>query len=75
MLKVSLALVATLFALPVSATPRAVDNGLMVVVPNIGLSRVETLTHCLNDAGVDKYQDLATDSEFQGFEACMIEHT
>ena len=62
-------------ALPAAATPRAVDNGLMVNVPNVGYSRVETLTHCLNDVGVDKYQDLMTDSHFEGFEACMVEHT
>jgi hypothetical protein len=64
-----------LTALPATATPVAVDNGLMVHVPNIGFSRVETLTFCLNETGVDKYQDLLTDMEFDTFTACMIDNT
>jgi hypothetical protein len=64
-------------ALPVSAnaTPRAIDNGLMVYVPNVGLSRIETVTFCLNEGGVDNYQDLITDSDFVNFERCLIEMT
>ena len=57
------------------ATPVAIDNGLMVDVPNVGPSRVETVTFCLNEGGVDKYQDLTTDSDFVDFEACIQEMT
>jgi len=52
-----------------------VDNGLMVNVPNLGYSRIETVSFCLEEAGVGKYQDLQTDSQFEGFEGCMVEHT
>lgn len=64
-------------ALPVGATPNsyAIDNGLMVSVPNIGLSRVETVTFCLNEVGRDRYQDLTTDSDYQGFEGCLRDQT
>ncbi len=60
---------------PAMATPVAIDNGLMVYVPNVGLSRIETVTFCLNEGGVDKYQDLITDSDFVNFERCLIEMT
>jgi hypothetical protein len=66
---------ATVYALPAAATPVAVDNGLMADVPNIGYSRVETITFCLNESGVDKYQDLLTDTEFDTFTDCMRMHT
>ncbi len=69
------AITAVLTALPATATPVAVDNGLMANVPNIGYSRVETITFCLNESGVDKYQDLLTDMEFDTFTDCMHEHT
>ena len=52
-----------------------VDNGLMVEVPGYGKSRVETVTFCLNDAGVERYQDLTTDTEFTTFERCLQENT
>ena len=58
-----------------AATVRPVDNGLMTNVPNFGPSRVETVNFCVKQAGVDKYQDLATDYEFVTFEDCMTEHT
>jgi|694.fasta_scaffold60228_5 hypothetical protein len=70
----SLAVAVPALALPVP--PRlAVDNGLMVNVPNLGYSRIETVTFCLEEAGVGKYQDLQTDSHFEYFEGCMVEHT
>ncbi len=62
-------------ALPASATPVAIDNGLMINIPNIGYSRVETVSFCLNEVGVDKYQDLLTDSDFASFEGCLEEMT
>ena len=54
---------------------RAVDNGLMVDVPNVGYSRVETLNFCLQEGGVEVYQQLITDSDFVMFERCMAEMT
>jgi hypothetical protein len=70
------ALLSTLaLAAPAGATVRPVDNGLMVNDPMFGPSRFETVAYCLNDAGVDRYQDLITDSHFDTYEACMIEHT
>ena len=61
--------------LPAGATPMAVDNGLMTVDPTFGPSRVETVMFCLNQAGVDKYQDLITDSHFATYGACMRDNT
>jgi hypothetical protein len=57
------------------ATPRAVDNGLMTDVPGYGPSRVETVTFCLNEVGVDTYQNLVTDTEVEAFGACLVEMT
>lgn len=74
-------LIATLatfaLALPAAATPNrlAIDNGLMTDVPNIGYSRIETVNFCLGEVGVEKYQDLLTDSDFANFEACLVEMT
>lgn len=51
------------------------NNSLMVDVPNFGVSRLETVTFCLKEAGVENYQDMITDSHFDYFEGCMIEHT
>jgi uncharacterized membrane protein len=53
----------------------SVDNGLMVEVPFFGLSRVETVSFCLQDAGVERYQDLITDEHYDIFEGCLIENT
>ena len=70
----SLAVAVPALSLPVP--PRlAVDRGLMVNVPNLGYSRIETVNFCVKDAGVDKYQDLMTDMEFETFERCMMEMT
>lgn len=52
-----------------------VDSGLMTNVPNIGPSRIESVSYCLNSVGVDKYQDLITDSEFSSFEGCLRDLT
>lgn len=77
MMKLLPALSAFALALPATATPNrlAIDNGLMVNVPNIGYSRIETVNFCLGEVGAEKYQDLLTDSQFEGFEACLIEMT
>jgi hypothetical protein len=53
----------------------AVDNGLMADVPGHGLSRVETIAFCLEETGVARYQDLITDSHFDGFGACLEAQT
>jgi hypothetical protein len=60
--------------LPLQPLP-PVDNGLLTNVPGFGPSRVETVTYCVQDAGVDKYQDLITDTHFEVFTACMTENT
>ena len=73
--QLTVALATLALALPASATPRAVDNGLMVNVPNVGPSRVESLNYCIKNVGVDKYQDLITDSDFVNFERCMLDLT
>ena len=67
---------ATLFAalLPLQPLP-PLDNGLMTNVPNIGPSRIESVNYCLKDVGVDRYQDLMTDSEFVNFERCLLDLT
>jgi hypothetical protein len=57
------------------SAPSAIDNGLMVTVPNIGPSRIESVSYCLKFVGVDKYQDLITDSEFSTFEGCLQDLT
>jgi hypothetical protein len=72
-------LLATLTAffatVPANATPLAVDNGLMAEVPGYGPSRVETITFCLGEVGVDRYQDLLTDTEVEGFDRCLRDQT
>lgn len=52
-----------------------VDNGLMTNVPGFGNSRVETVSFCLSDVDVVKFQDLVTDSQVEGFAACLRENT
>jgi len=64
---------ATLFAALLPLQPLSpLDNGLVANVPNVGLSRVESVSYCLKDVGVDRYQDLITDSDFVNFEACLL---
>ncbi len=67
---------ATLFAalLPLQPLP-PLDNGLVTNVPNVGLSRVESVSYCLKNVGVDRYQDLMTDSDFVNFERCLQDLT
>lgn len=51
---------------------------LMVIVPNLeflGYSRISTVAHCAEIVGVEDYTNLSTDSELEGMEACLIEHT
>jgi hypothetical protein len=67
---------ATLFAalLPLQPLP-PLDNGLVTNVPNIGPSRIESVSYCLKNVGVDRYQDLMTDSDFLNFERCLQDLT
>jgi hypothetical protein len=60
---------------PAMATHYPADNGLMADVPGHGLSRVETITFCLEEAGVGRYQDLFTDSQVESFSACLSDQT
>jgi hypothetical protein len=51
---------------------------LMVLVPNLeflGYSRISTVEHCADIVGVKDYTNLSTDSELEGMEACLVEHT
>ncbi len=59
----------------VNSVSLPVDNGLMTNVPNIGPSRIESVNYCLHDVGVDRYQDLITDSDFVNFEGCLQDLT
>ena len=54
---------------------KPVGDSLMVSVPNVGQSRIESVTFCLNESGVDRYQDLLTDDDFVTFERCLIDLT
>jgi hypothetical protein len=51
------------------------DGGLMVNVPIFGNSRFETVSFCLQESKVGKYQDLQTDSQFEAFDFCMSDNT
>jgi hypothetical protein len=57
------------------ASNAKVDNVLMTDVPGFGASRVETVSFCLTDAQVTKFQDLITDTQVEVFGACMEDNT
>ena len=73
----SIATVASFIAGLHFATPtfKAVDNGLMVNVPAVGYSRIESVDFCLTDVKVKKYQDLITDEQFETFNKCLVDLT
>ena len=71
---ISLTVGGVALACPIPPLP-PVDNGLMTTVPNFGPSRVETVSACLSDAGVDSYQKLLTDSHWETFTYCMTDNT
>ncbi len=53
-------------------------NEEMVIVPGLehqGPSRISTVRHCAELNGIDNWRGLITDAEFEGMEACLIEHT
>jgi hypothetical protein len=47
----------------------------MTDVPGWGASRVETVSYCLTEARVTRYQDLITDTEVEVFAGCMKDLT
>ena len=73
----SVAIVASFVAGVHFSTPslKAHDNGLMVNVPTVGYSRVESVDFCLTDVKVKKYQDLITDKQFETFNKCLVDLT
>lgn len=80
-LTVALATLALTLPSAALATPerRIVNPGeLMVLVPGLeelGYSRISTVEHCSEIVGARNWMDLITDSELEGMEACLIEHT
>jgi len=86
MIKQLAAIAATLALLgnPAGATPERFEvvnpDELMVLVPGLeglGYSRISTVEHCaeLNGIQGDGWMELVTDSQFEGMDACMREHT
>ena len=75
MKKLLTVLTAAALALPAAATATTPDNGLMTSVPGFGASRVETVSYCLTEARVTRYQDLITDTEVETFAGCMKDLT
>ena len=75
MKKLLTVLTAASLALPAAATATTADTGLMTDVPGWGASRVETVSYCLSEARVTRYQDLGTDTEVETFAACMKDLT
>ena len=75
MKKLLTAFTALSLALPAAATATTPDNGLMTSVPGWGASRVETVSFCLGEAGVSRYQDLGTDTQVETFAGCMRDLT
>jgi len=75
MKKLLTAFTALTLALPAAATATTPDNGLMTSMPGFGASRVETVSYCLTEARVTRYQDLGTDLEVETFAGCMKDLT
>jgi hypothetical protein len=80
MKKVFSALFVLALATPSLATPRVIvnPNEAMVVVPGLeflGYSRISTVEFCAEIEQVRDWTELTTDAEFEGMEACLIEHT
>jgi len=83
--QLTVALATLALALPVAAlaTPeRRIVNPdeLMVLVPGLeelGYSRLSTVEHCAAIVGVqgDGWMELVTDSELEGMDLCLQEHT
>jgi hypothetical protein len=68
-------------ALPAAATPTRLEviayDEMMVLTPNLehlGYSRISTVDACVEETGVVDYTNLMTDSELEGFEACLTSY-
>lgn len=67
-------------ALPVSATPQreviAYDEMMVKIdgLEHLGYSRISTVDACVEETGVVDYTNLMTDSELEGFEACLTSY-
>ena len=51
---------------------------LMVLVPNLeflGYSRISTVEFCAEIENISDWTNMITDSELEGMESCLIEHT
>ena len=71
--------IAAATVLPAGATPFEIVNPgePMIVLPafkNLGASRLSTIEWCSEVVG-KAYDELITDSDFESYEACLIEHT
>ena len=80
MKKLLFVLTALAMAMPATATSRLIVNPdeAMVTVPGLeqlGPSRISTVRFCAGQVGIDNWRDLITDSEFEGMEICLREHT
>lgn len=83
--QLTVALATLALALPTAALAaperRVVNPGeLMVLVPGLeelGYSRISTVEHCagLNGIQGDGWMELVTDSELEGMDLCLREHT
>lgn len=58
-----------------SAQTVTAPETLMVNVPNVGPSRLESVNYCLRERNVSRYQDLITDDDFVTFERCLRDLT
>ena len=58
-----------------SGPTQKVKQPLMVNIPGVGYSRVESVTECLNDSKVKYYQDLITDMQLETFNQCLVDLT
>jgi hypothetical protein len=68
-------------ALPAAATPARFEviayDEMMLLTPNLeylGYSRISTIDACVKQTGVVDYTNMVTDSELEGFEACLISY-
>lgn len=77
--QLTVALATLALTLPVAAKPTVVNPGeRMVLVPGLealGYSRISTVEHCSEIIGAGDWTALMTDSEFEGMQQCLIEHT
>ena len=75
MKKLLTVLTAASLALPAAATATTPNESLMTDVPGFGLSRFETVSFCLTETKVNRYQDIITDTEVETFSTCMTDLT